>query len=116
MNDTDYRLRDLGDHRVLTVDGRDYVTTYSERVLRLLIARKGARRAAVYLPFKETRGRHFLSPLWSHLRRAGVGGVSVLEVGCSFGHITECLAEAPDVAEVHAFDTDSAFVEITRAK
>src|SRR5262245_14562361 len=111
-----YRLEDLGPRRVLTVEGRAYSTAYSARVVRMLIERKGAERAALYFPFKETRGRHFLGPLWRYLDRVGVRGLSVLEVGCSFGHITECLAEAPWVAEVHAFDTDEAFVAITRAK
>src|SRR5713101_6740285 len=116
MSDVDYRLLDLGDRRVLTVDGRQHVTTYSERVVRMLIERKGPRRAALYFPFKETRGRHFLSPLFRHLRGLGRSGLSVLEVGCSFGHITECLAEAPEVGELYTFDTDPAFVAITRAK
>jgi len=116
MSDVDYRLVDLGDRRVLTVDGSQYVTSYSERVIRMLIERKGPRRAALYFPFKETRGRYFLAPLWDYLRRLGVGDLSVLEVGCSFGHITECLAEEPRVAELHAFDTDPSFVAITRVK
>jgi SAM-dependent methyltransferase len=116
MTDADYRLADLGGRRVLTVDGREHSTGYSERVLRMLIERKGARRAALYLPFKETRGRHFLSPLLAYLRRLGMSGLSVLEVGCSFGHITECLAEIPEVTDVYTFDTDPAFVAITRAK
>ena len=111
-----YRLEDLGPRRVLTVEGRAYSTAYSARVVRMLIERKGAERAALYFPFKETRGRHFLGPLWRYLDRVGARGLSVLEVGCSFGHITECLAEAPWVAEVHAFDTDEAFVAITRVK
>ena len=111
-----YRLRDLGDHRVLTVGGREHSTAYSERVVRMLVERKGAERAVRYFPFKETRGRHFLAPLRAHLRRTGAARLSVLEVGCSFGHITECLAEVPEVAEVHAFDTDPAFVAIARAK
>ena len=114
--DADYRLVDLGDRRVLTVDGHDHATAYSERVVRMLIERKGPRRAALYFPFKETRGRHFLSPLVRHLRGLGAGGLSVLEIGCSFGHITECLAETPEVAELYTFDTDPAFVAITRAK
>ena len=116
MMDAEYRLTDLGDRRVLTVDGREHETAYSERVLRLLIERKGPRRAALYLPFRETRGPHFLSPLLRHLRRVGASGLSVLEVGCSFGHITECLAAAPEMREIFAFDTDPAFVAITRAK
>src|SRR5262249_18740122 len=116
MTAVDYRLVDVGDRRVLTVDGVDHATSYSERVVRMLIERKGARRAALYFPFKTTRGRHFLAPLWEYLRPLGARGLSVLEVGCSFGHITECLAEEPVIAEVHAFDTDPAFVAITRAK
>ncbi len=116
MSAADYRLEDLGDHRVLTVDGRQYSTSYSERVVRTLIERKGPRRAALYFPFKETRGRHFLSPLFRHLQSLGAGGLSALEVGCSFGHITECLAEEPVVAECYTFDTDLTFVAITRAK
>jgi SAM-dependent methyltransferase len=40
----------------------------------------------------------------------------VLEVGCSFGHITEYLDEQPAVAAVHTFDVDAPFVEITRTK
>jgi SAM-dependent methyltransferase len=116
MTDTDYRLVDRGDRRVLTVDGREYSTGYSDRVMRMLIERKGARRAALYLSFKETRGRRFLSPLLDHLRRLGLSGLSVLEVGCSFGHITECLAETPEVAALYTFDTDRAFVAVTRAK
>jgi SAM-dependent methyltransferase len=116
MKDGDYRLEDLGDRRVLSVGGREHATSYSERVLRMLIERKGPERAALYLSFKETRGRHFLSPLFRYLRGAGANELSVLEVGCSFGHITECLAEEPLVKEVYCFDTDRAFVDITRAK
>ena len=107
---------DRGDCRVLTVGGRDHATGYSERVLRLLIERKGPARAALYLPFKQTRGLHFLGPLVGWLRQAGRRGLRVLEVGCSFGHMTEVLAETPEVAAIHAFDTDPAFVDITRAK
>ena len=116
MSGVDYRLVDVGDRRVLTVDGVDHVTSYSDRVVRMLIERKGARRAALYFPFKQTRGRHFLAPLSGYLQRLGARRLSVLEVGCSFGHITECLSEEPAVAEIHAFDTDPAFVAITRTK
>src|SRR5262249_35941294 len=116
MSGVDYRLVDVGGRRVLTVDGVDHVTSYSDRVIRMLIERKGARRAALYFPFKQTRGRHFLAPLSAYLRGFGARGLSVLEVGCSFGHITECLSEDPAIAEIQAFDTDPAFVAITRAK
>jgi SAM-dependent methyltransferase len=111
-----HTLVDLGDRRVLTVDGREYVTGYSERLVRLLIARKGAARTPPYFTYKQTRGPHFLGPLFRYLRQRGARDLSVLEVGCSFGHITEYLAEQPEVATVHTFDTDPAFVEMTRLK
>ncbi|HZP37435.1 MAG TPA: class I SAM-dependent methyltransferase [Methylomirabilota bacterium] len=116
MSEPAFELHDLGDRRVLTVDGRRHETRYSARVVRLLIERKGARRAPLYFPFKEQRARLFLDPLFAYLRRRGARGLSVLEVGCSFGHMTEYLAEQPEVAEIHCFDTDAAFVEIVRAK
>ncbi len=114
--DLNYRLTDLGDHRVLTVNGRAYSTRYSERVVRLLIERKGPVRAPLYFPFKETRGPLFLEPLFCYLRDRSVHGLSVLEVGCSFGHMTEYLAEQPEVASIVSFDTDPVFVEIVRTK
>jgi SAM-dependent methyltransferase len=52
----------------------------------------------------------------AYLRSRGPRARSVLEVGCSFGHMTEYLAEQPEMAEIHCFDTDAAFVEIVRAK
>jgi SAM-dependent methyltransferase len=111
-----WRLFDAGDRRVLTVDGRDYATGYSARVVRLLVERKGAHRAPLYFPMKATRGPHFLGPLFRYLRARGARGLTVLEVGCSFGHLTEYLAEQPEVAGLWCFDTDPAFVEIVRLK
>jgi len=111
-----YELADLGDRRVLTVDGRRFETAYSERVVRMLIERKGARRAPPYFGYKETRGRHFLGPLFEYLRKRGARSLSVLEIGCSFGHMTEYLAEQPEVGGIWTFDTDPAFVAIVRAK
>src|SRR5207244_4293899 len=93
-----------------------YSTRYSERVVRMLIDRKGVHRAPLYFDFKETRGRHFLGPLFRYLRARRAQDLAVLEVGCSFGHVTEYLAEQPEIATIHAFDTDPAFVAITRAK
>jgi len=111
-----FTLADRGDRRVLTVDGRAHETAYSARVLRMLIERKGARRAALYLPFKETRGHHFLGPLFRHLGAVGARDLAVLEVGCSFGHMTEYLNERPEVAAITTFDTDPAFVAMARVK
>jgi len=115
MTDVDYRITDLGDRRVLTLGGRDYETPYSVRVIRLLVERKGER-APLYFPFRATRAPLFLDPLFRFLRARGLHGLSVLEVGCSFAHMTEYLVEQPDVAAVTTFDTDPAFVEIARAK
>ena len=116
MSEPQFRLVDHGDRRVLVVDGREYVTHYSERVIRMLIARKGARRAPLYFPFKQTRGHHFLAPLFRYLSNRGARGLTVLEVGCSFGHMTEYLADQAEVAAIYTFDTDPEFVAITRAK
>jgi SAM-dependent methyltransferase len=85
-------------------------------VVRLLVERKGARRAPLYFPFKEERARLFLDPLLRYLRERGARDLSVLEVGASFGHMTEYLAEQTEIAEIHCFDTDPAFVDIVRAK
>ncbi len=116
MSDAPYRLTDRGDARVLVVGGREYATHYSERVIRMLIERKGLARTPPYLSYKETRGAHFLGPFFRHLRARGLGELKVLEVGCSFGHMTEYLCERPEVDTIHTFDTDAAFVEIARAK
>jgi SAM-dependent methyltransferase len=116
MSEPSFHLADLGDRRVLTVDGRRHETRYSARVVRLLIERKGAHRAPLYFPFKEQRARLFLDPLLRYLRARGARDLSVLEVGASFGHMTEYLAEQPEIGEIHCFDTDPAFVAIVRAK
>ena len=112
----EYAIEDLGTERVLHVGGVAYRTRYSERVLRLLIERKGAHRAPLYLPFKLTRGEHFLGRLLRYLEARGRRELSVLEVGCSFGHITEYLDEHPLVARIATFDVDPGFVEIARVK
>lgn len=116
MSEPSYRLVDVGDRRLLTIGGHEYSTRYSERVVRMLIERKGVHRAPLYFPFKETRGRHFLGPLFRYLDAQAVTGLSVLEVGCSFGHITECLVEQPAVERIQCFDTDPAFIAIVRTK
>jgi 2-polyprenyl-3-methyl-5-hydroxy-6-metoxy-1,4-benzoquinol methylase len=116
VSDAPFELLDLGDRRVLRVEGREYSTPYSARVVRMLVERKGARRAPPYLDYKRTRGDHFLAPLFRWLRAHRLTGLSVLEIGCSFGHITEWLAEQPEVARLSAFDADPAFVAMTRAK
>lgn len=49
-----------------------------------------------------------------YLGRHGVNGLRVLEVGCSFGHMTEHLADQPEVSKLHTFDTDPAFFAALR--
>ena len=71
-----FRIVDLGDRRVLETGGRQYPTRYSARVIRLLVERKGPRRAPLYFDFKETRGRHFLGPLFAYLRARGARGLA----------------------------------------
>src|SRR5215813_9327456 len=66
-----YRLEDLGYRRVLTVDGREYPTTYSARLVQMLVERKGAARVPQYFTYKESRGRRFLDPLFAYLSRQG---------------------------------------------
>ena len=114
--DAPWALDDLGHERVLTVDGHQYRTRYSARVVRLLVERKGPRRASLYFPFKETRGRFFLERLFAYLEARGARGLRVLDVGCSFGHITEYVDTQATVASIDTFDVDPAFVAITRAK
>jgi len=116
MTEPPYTLTDLCDRRILVVGGREYVTRYSERVIRMLIERKGVLRTPPYLTYRETRGPHFLGPLFRRLRARGARGLQALEVGCSFGHMTEYLAEQPEVGSIVTFDTDPAFVAMTRAK
>jgi SAM-dependent methyltransferase len=112
----DYTIEDRGAERILSVDGRHYRTYYSARILHMLVERKGVDRAPLYLPFKRTRGQHFLAPLFCYLGGCDARDLRILEVGCSFGHNTEYLDEQPLVAEIHTFDVDPAFVEMTRAK
>jgi SAM-dependent methyltransferase len=111
-----YAIEDCGRERVLRVRGREHRTYYSERLIRMLIERKGIDRAPLYFPFKETRGRYFLERLFAYLATRGAASLTVLEVGCSFGHITEYLNDQPLVAAIDAFDVDGEFVEMTRAK
>jgi SAM-dependent methyltransferase len=111
-----YSIEDLGDRRVLTMNGVTYPPTrYSKRVIEMLIERK-QERAPLYFPFKDLRAPLYLEPLFRWLRAHDARDLRVLEVGCSFGHMTEYLAEQPEIATIDTFDTDRAFVDIVRAK
>jgi SAM-dependent methyltransferase len=111
-----YAIEDRGSERVLRIGASEHHTYYSERLIRMLIERKGIDRAPLYFPFKETRGRHFLERLFAYLTARRTGSLAVLEVGCSFGHITEYLNDQPLVATIDTFDVDPEFVDMTRTK
>ncbi|MGH7346054.1 MAG: methyltransferase domain-containing protein [Candidatus Rokuibacteriota bacterium] len=116
MAELTYRIEDLGDRRVLTLQGTTYPPTrYSTRVIEMLIERK-QERAPLYFPFKDERAPLYLDPLMRWLRARGARGLAVLEVGCSFGHMTEYLAEQPEIATISTFDVDRDFVAIVRTK
>jgi SAM-dependent methyltransferase len=116
MAELKYSIEDLGDRRVLTMEGKTYAPTrYSKRVIEMLIERK-QERAPLYFPFKDERAPLYLGPLFRWLRTRGARDLSVLEIGCSFGHMTEYLAEQPEVATISTFDVDRDFVAIVRAK
>src|SRR3972149_5419092 len=70
-SDGTFTLQNLGAERLLTIGRAEYRTYYSERVVRMLIERKGLDRAPLYFPFKETRGRHFLERLFRSLAPPG---------------------------------------------
>jgi SAM-dependent methyltransferase len=111
-----YNIADLGDRRVLTMNGVTYAPTrYSKRVIEMLIERK-QERAPRYFPFREQRAPLYLEPLFRWLRARDARELRVLEVGCSFGHMTEYLSEQPEIAAIDTFDTDPALVEIVRVK
>lgn len=116
MASRQYAITDLGHQRILSADGKEYGTYYSKRVIQMLIDRKGIDRTPSYFSFKETRGRGFLEPLFRYFAANGIDNLKVLEVGCSFGHITEYLNDQASVSEIYTFDVDQAFTEITRAQ
>ena len=113
-NMNDWTITDLGDERILAVDGVEYKTNYSQNIIERLINRKGAQRASLYLTFQDVRTHHLLT-LFRKLNTS-TEQLRVLEVGCSAGQITEYLNEQDCIGEIYAFDVDRAFVDITRLK
>ena len=83
----DFVVEDHGTERVLSVGRRRYRTHYSERLIRLLIARKGLARAPLYFPFKETRGRFFLARLFGYLAARGAPGVFAAFTGADLREV-----------------------------
>ena len=111
----DYEIKDIGDRRILIIENKEYETNYSQKVIELIIRRKGLARAPQYFKYKKERAR-FFSCLFRYLDKEGLNNLKVLEVGCSTGHLTEFLNEQPCFREIYTYDTDKLFVEITRLK
>jgi len=64
----EYAIKDLGDVRILDIEGKEYRTYYSERVIELLIQRKGLARAPLYFTQKTKQSRH-LQSLFNYLNK-----------------------------------------------
>lgn len=105
----------MGEGGAVVTVGRDrYATDYSERVIELLVARKGVERMPRYLRYREERAAK-LNPLFSTIAREN-RSVSVLEPGCSAGHLSEAILAHPFVEHLVSFDPDSGMVEVCREK
>lgn len=111
---TSWTIEDDGTARILTVGDRRFTTTYSARLIELLIERKGAERASQFLVHRTDRA-WFLNPLFDVLNEKRTH-LRVLEVGCSAGHLTEYLNEQGCVESIYAFDVDKTFVDVVRLK
>lgn len=111
---TSWTIEDDGAARTLTIGTRRVTTSYSTKLIELLIARKGPERASQFLVHRTDRA-WFLAPLFDVLNRTRTG-LNVLEVGCSAGHLTEYLDEQPCIDSIHSFDVDKAFVDVVRLK
>lgn len=110
----DWRYAPSGTGGVVTVSGRDYPTEYSERIVELLVARKGAERMPRYLRYRSERAGK-LEPLFAKLASLG-RPVSVLEPGCSAGHLSEAILAHECVARLVSFDPDAGMIEVCREK
>jgi len=111
---SEWEIKDLGDERVLLVEGVEHRTKYSQNIIERIIKRKGIHRTPDYLTHRVVRTRD-LSKLFVKLNETSKG-LKILEVGCSAGHITEYLNEQQCIEEIHAFDVDKAFVDVTELK
>jgi len=115
LNDTNkYKIKEQGNERILFVEGKEYRTYYSKKIIEAIIDRKGIDRAPQYFKHKKERIK-YLEPLFKSLNETSTD-LRVLEVGCSSGHITEYLNEQRSVKEIYTYDIDKAFVDITRIK
>jgi len=115
MSNTNYKIENLNNKRILIIGDKKYETVYSEKNIELLIKRKGLDRTIKYLTHKTERSK-YLAPLFDYLNSQNFNNLKVLEVGCSSGHITEYLNEQSCIGEIYAYDVDEAFIEISKNK
>ena len=95
--------------------GEIFKTIYNEKIIELLVERKGLTRARDYLTFSTTRAKKFLDPLFKRLNKKN-NSLKVLEVGCSSGHISEYIHKQSSVKEIYSFDVDLLMTQILREK
>jgi ubiquinone/menaquinone biosynthesis C-methylase UbiE len=113
-NTKQYEIIEQGNERILIVEGKEYKTYYSRKIIDAIIDRKGIDITPLYFPKKKQRSI-YMDPLFKLLNEISTE-LRVLEVGCSCGHVTEYLNDQRSVKEIYTYDVDKAFVDITRIK
>ncbi|MCZ7584740.1 MAG: methyltransferase domain-containing protein [Deltaproteobacteria bacterium] len=96
------------------VDGRRYETDYSQRIVELIVERKGVRRMPRYLGYRRERGGK-LAPLFRPFEQSGQT-ISVLEPGCSSGHLSETILGFSCVERLVSSDVDAGMLAVAREK
>jgi ubiquinone/menaquinone biosynthesis C-methylase UbiE len=112
---SEYQIIQRQDKRILIINGKEYETMYSKRIIELIIKRKGLARTPEYFVHKEKR-KNLLMPLFDYLESQGLRNLKVLEVGCSAGQFTELLNEQDSIEEIYSYDVDRLLTEVTRIK
>jgi 2-polyprenyl-3-methyl-5-hydroxy-6-metoxy-1,4-benzoquinol methylase len=113
QTDWTYTKQDDGS-ALVSAGGKTYRTDYSQRIVDLIVARKGVARMPRYLSYREERSGK-LEPLFQTIANEG-RSVSVLEPGCSAGHLSEAILRQPRVKRLVSFDPDEGMVEVCLEK
>ncbi len=108
-----YEKGDKGRH-FACVNGRKYETDYSKAIIELIVKRKGAKRLPLYLNYREIRGPK-VSALLDQMCRDG-RKISVLEPGCSAGHISEAILKHECINRLVSFDVDQGMIDVCLEK
>ena len=96
-------------------EGEVFETDYNQKIVELLVKRKGLKRARKYMDFAIDRSSIFLDPLFKSLNKKHKN-LKLLEVGCSSGHITEYIQKQSSIKEIYAYDVDHQMTEILKEK